>query len=213
VVIVEPDQLLVFERVYAHRQSTGEWPRLELLQRQLASEHIDVSVRGLVMRSAEYAGIVSPDEQVRLTLRGLGAVPAAQPLLEAYRRLLHSIIERYRDPRLDEARYGSEDFDKLDLEPTLKRELSDLLRDDAWALGSGGGNGDSWSYAISDQLERPRRHALDLSADFRVPRIVLRLLRKLDEAQVAQAVAVALPSSIGSTTSLFQHAALSGRPS
>ena len=44
------------------------------------------------------------------------------------------------------------------------------------------------------RLERPRRHALDLSAEFRVPRIVLRLLRKLDEAQVVQAVAYALPN-------------------
>jgi predicted KAP-like P-loop ATPase len=153
VVIVEPEQLLLFERVYAHRQSTGEWPRLEHLQRLLASEHIDVNVRALVMRSAEYVGIISPDEQVRLSLRGLGAVPAAQPLLEAYRQLLHSIVERYRDPQL-EASYSSADFDTLELEPTLKGELSDLLRDDAWALGSGGGDGDSWSYAISDQVLR-----------------------------------------------------------
>lgn len=152
-VIVDPQQLALFERIYAHRQSTGEWPRLEVLQRQLASDRIDVSVRGLVMRSAEYVGIVSPEEQVRLTLRGLGAVPAAQPLLEAYMWLLHSIVERYRDPQR-EARYSSEDFDKLELEPDLKHELSELLRDDSWALGTGGGDGESWSYAISDQVLR-----------------------------------------------------------
>ena len=151
VVAIDPDQQLVFDRIYASRHATGDWPRLEQLQRQLASERHDAKVRALVMRSAEYVGLVSPDEELRLLLRGLAEVAEARPLLDAYLLALHSIVARYREPQF-EARYSSEDVSALGIEPALERELGELLRDDGWAFGSGGGTGDEWSFEISDRV-------------------------------------------------------------
>jgi hypothetical protein len=111
---LEPRQLLIFERAYARMHATGAWPRLEALQRELASEHYDVSVRAVIMESAAYAGITSPNEEVRLLLRGLSAVPEARPLLEGYLRALQSMVERYRDTSVD-ARYTARDLDALKL--------------------------------------------------------------------------------------------------
>lgn len=74
---LDSEQQLLLERVYRHRHDTGQWPRLQQLQRELASEQIDVGVRGTVLRTADHIGISNPDEQLRLTLKGLGAVPEA----------------------------------------------------------------------------------------------------------------------------------------
>ncbi len=149
--VLEPRQLLVFERAYTRMHATGAWPRLEALQRELASEHYDVSVRTVIMESAAYASITSPNEEVRLLLRGLSAVPEARPLLEGYLRALQSMVERYRDTSVD-ARYTARDLDALKLDPTVKRELSQLLRDDGWPFGSGGDSDDGWSFEISDRV-------------------------------------------------------------
>jgi predicted KAP-like P-loop ATPase len=149
---IEPRQQLVFDRIYAHLHADGEWPRLEDLQRQLASERQDVSVRATVMDSAAYAGILSPSEKVRLTLRGLAAVPAARPLLKVYLTALRTMIDRYRDTEVD-ARYTNEDLKQLELDPTIAHELSQLLHEDGWPFGSGSDQGElGWSYEISDRV-------------------------------------------------------------
>jgi hypothetical protein len=124
---------------------------VETLQRELASERRDVSVRAVVMESAAYASIASQSEEVRLSLRGLAAVPAARPLLDAYLRALWDIVERYRNTAVD-ARYTARDLDVLRLDPTIERELSELLRGDGWAFGSGGDSDDGWSFEISDRV-------------------------------------------------------------
>lgn len=142
------DQQLVLERAYAHLHADGTWPSQDVLQRELASEHRDVLIREVVMQIAAFASIASPNDQVRLTLRGLAAVPAARPLLDAYVQALRSIIARYRDLQV-EARYSAGDVKELGLGSTIERELLQLLQDDAWPFGSGGGNDDGWSYEIS----------------------------------------------------------------
>jgi hypothetical protein len=148
---LDPDTQLLFERIYEHRQDTGEWPNLELLQRQLAKERKSVSVRALVMNAASYAGFRGNDD-VGLTLQGLAAaVPAARPLLEAYLRVLHAIIERYSDTT-QPARFTRSDLSACGIGGQLKEELSELIRDDGFALGSGGGENGSWSYEISDRV-------------------------------------------------------------
>ncbi len=147
---MDPDTQLLFERIYEHRHETGEWPNLELLQRQLAEERKSVSVRALVMNAAPYAGFRGNDN-VGLTLQGLAAVPAARPLLEAYLRVLHAIIERYSDTT-QAARFARSDLAALGIAGQLEQELSELIRDDGFALGSGGGEDDSWSYEISDRV-------------------------------------------------------------
>ncbi len=48
-------------------------------------------------------------------------------------------------------------------------------------------------FNIQERLARPKRHGLDLGAGHRVPRIVLRLLRKLDAAETLRVVNEALP--------------------
>jgi predicted KAP-like P-loop ATPase len=148
---LEPSQRIVFERADGHLHATGSWPRLETLQRELASENRDVSVRAVVMAAQAYAGIGSPHDEIRLTLRGLAAVAAAQPLLHAYLRALQSMIERYRNTAVD-ARYASSDLADLELDPAVERELSQLLRDDGWAFGSGGDSDGGWSFEISDRV-------------------------------------------------------------
>ncbi len=142
------DQQLVLERAYAHLHADGTWPSQDVLQRELASEHHDVLIREVVMQVAAFASIASPNDQVRLTLRGLAAVPAARPLVDAYLRALRSIIARYRDLQV-EARYSTGDVKELGLDSIIERELLQLLRDDAWAFGSGGGDDDGWSFEIS----------------------------------------------------------------
>jgi hypothetical protein len=72
-----PGQQLALERAYAHLHADGTWPSQDVLQRELASEHRDVLIREVVMQMAAFASIASPNDQVRLTLRGLVAVPAA----------------------------------------------------------------------------------------------------------------------------------------
>ncbi len=148
---LEPRQLLVFERVYAHLHATAAWPRLERVQRELASEHHDISVRAVVMESAAHVGIVSPNEEVRLLFRGFAAVPEARPVLDGYVRALQGMVERYRNTAVD-ARYTARDLDALELDPTIERELSQLLRDDGWPFGSGGDSDDGWSFEISDRV-------------------------------------------------------------
>ena len=119
-----------------------------MLQRELASEHNDVIVREVVMQMPALANITSPNDEVRLTLRGLAAVPAAEPLLDAYVQAVRSIIARYRDLQVD-AQYTAGDVKELGLNPTIERELQQLLREDSWPFGSGGGDDDAWSYEIS----------------------------------------------------------------
>lgn len=58
------------------------------------------------------------------------------------------MLDRYRDTSV-EATYAAEDVKALGLDPTLERELSEVLRNDHWALGSGGGDEKSWSREIS----------------------------------------------------------------
>jgi predicted KAP-like P-loop ATPase len=152
---LSPHQLLVFERVYAHRRTSGEWPVRAQLQRELARDGVDANVREIVMQAAPYAGIESPDERVLLTVRGLGQLPAARPLLDAYIRALNAIVDRYTDTEA-EARYGSDDVKGMNLEPDLERELSELLRRDHFAFGSGGGDEESWSFEISEHVVKAR---------------------------------------------------------
>jgi predicted KAP-like P-loop ATPase len=146
--VIEPHQQLILDRAYANMHASGTWPSQEQLQRELASEHQDVLVRDVVMQMPALASIASPADRVRLTLRGLASVPAAKPLLDAYLRALRSIIARYRDLQV-EAQYSADDVRQLGLDPTIERELLQLLRDDAWPFGSGGGEDDAWTYEIS----------------------------------------------------------------
>jgi hypothetical protein len=143
---------LILERAYAHRRATGSWPTREMLQRALASEHIDdVHVRGTVMQGAPYVSFGS-GEEVRPTSRGLALVPDARPLLESYLRAVHVMIERYRDQTV-EARYTARDLETLGLDQATQHELAELLRDDGWALGTGGDDPAlGWAYEISDTV-------------------------------------------------------------
>jgi hypothetical protein len=148
--VVQSDQQLVFDRVYAHLHETGEWPRSDELQRQLATEQQDVSVRAVVMEARDFAAFDSPDQRVRLNLRGLSVVPQARPLLEAYLLAVRAMLHRYRNPNV-EARYSADDLAELELDPVTERELSRLLTEDHWPLGSGGAPPEGpWSYEISE---------------------------------------------------------------
>jgi hypothetical protein len=103
------------------------------------------------MESAPYVAITSQSEEVRLSLRGLAVLPEARPLLDVYLRALRDIVERYRNTAVD-ARYTARDLDAFKLDPAIERELSELLRDDGWAFGSGGDSDDGWSFEISDRV-------------------------------------------------------------
>ena len=128
----------------------GEWPRIEDLQRQLAIDGHEVSVRAVWMQASDFVAIVSPDQRVRLTLHGLATVPAARPTLDGYVRLVQAIVRRYRDSDA-EARFESADLAELALDPAVEQELALLLADDNWPLGSGSRQEDgSWSYEITD---------------------------------------------------------------
>jgi hypothetical protein len=94
---LDSEQQLVLERVYRDRHRSGQWPHLQQLQRELTSEQLDVGVRSVVMRTADHIGVVSPDEQLRLTLKGLDAISESRPLLEAYLKALRTILQRYAD--------------------------------------------------------------------------------------------------------------------
>jgi hypothetical protein len=89
------------------------------------------------MGLAPYVSHSSQTRQLELTARGLAAVPAARPLLDAYLGVLQQMIERYREPDV-ENKYGSEDLKALELPVGLERELAQLLRDDPWTFESGG---------------------------------------------------------------------------
>jgi predicted KAP-like P-loop ATPase len=143
---------LVFERAYAARLEAGSWPTIESLQRQLASEHHDVSVRAVVNEARGYASLGSPGEEVQLTLRALAHVPAARPVLEGYLQAVRTMVSRYRDPTV-EAKYERGDLERLHLAPAIQAELGRLLPEDAWPFGSGQIPEDGqWSFAISDRV-------------------------------------------------------------
>lgn len=143
--------LLVLERTYAHWHATGEWPQLEMLQRQFAAERADVNVRVIATSRSGLVNLSPAEQQVQLTLRGLSKVPAARPLLDAYLRAVRAMLDRYRDTKVD-AIYGLEDVKALGLDLALERELSELLRHDGLALGNGGGGNDGWSFQITDRV-------------------------------------------------------------
>jgi len=148
----EPTVQRAFHLVYMHFHTTGEWPHIVTLQRQLASDGEDIDLRTIVMQAADHAFISGPEQQLHLTLRGLAAVPAARPLLEAYLVAVRFIIDRYSDPTV-EARITSADIAALSLDPVIERELSSLLPDDGWPLGSGSRSDDgTWTYDIPDHV-------------------------------------------------------------
>jgi type II secretory pathway predicted ATPase ExeA len=149
---VDPRYMEVFERAYAHRQQTGDWPTMEDLQRQLASERIDVIVREVANQARNYVSINAPDDQVKLSLRALALLPAATPLLDAWARAVRTMISRYPD-RSTAARYGEEVLRLLGLDPDMEAEVGRLLRDDGWAFGSSKEAAEgSWSFEISDRI-------------------------------------------------------------
>lgn len=65
--------------------------------------------------------------------------------------MLHAIAERYSDTT-QAARFTRSDLAALAIEGHLEQELSELMRDDGFAVGSGGGDDGSWSYEISDRV-------------------------------------------------------------
>jgi hypothetical protein len=142
---------VLFERIYAERHERGSWPRMTDLQRQLASEHIDVNVRVTVQASEGRAMLDSSNETVSLNLGGLARVPAARELLEAYVASLQKMLERYRDVG-SAPRFTSEDLDVPRLDAKTKDELSELMVREHWGLGSNEGGGEDWSYEITDQV-------------------------------------------------------------
>lgn len=148
---LDASALLVLESAYAHWHAKGEWPQRELLQRQFAAERVDVNVRAAATSADGYLNMTSPEEHVQLTLRGLSLLADARPLLAGYVRAVRVMLDRYRDTELA-ATFSSEDVKALDLEPRLERELSELLRADHWALSSGGGGEEEWSYHIADRV-------------------------------------------------------------
>lgn len=134
--------------MYEHFHRTGTWPTLTELQRELASGHVDVLVRDVVRSLPEQLVHDPREDRIRLTVRGLAAVPSARPLMEAYYAAIRAMLERYRNPDVD-PRFGGDDLANLSLDDGLAGELADVLREDAWPFGAGGDNADSWSFEIS----------------------------------------------------------------
>lgn len=145
---LDPEVQGLLERVYAHLHSAGQWPELEALQRQIASEGRSQNVRAAVMNAADLAFISGQENTLGLTLRGLAAVPAARPLLEAYLVAVHEMIARYSDVGV-EALFTRDDLTALELDGTLERELGLILPSDGWPFGSGSQAQDgTWSFTI-----------------------------------------------------------------
>ncbi len=146
------EQQLVFDRAYAWYHKDGAWPKLEDLQREIAAQRPDVLVRGAVGSLRNYVAFDQPDELVHLSLRALATVAEARPLLEAYWKVCVDLIRRYRD-RSQEASFTSEDLKAFHFDPILERELSRLLVEDHWGLGTGSGSPkDGWSYKIDERV-------------------------------------------------------------
>ena len=89
------------------------------------------------MGLAPYVSHSSQSRQLGLTARGVAAVPAARPLLDAYLGVLQQMIERYREPDV-ENRYGSKDLRGPRAAGGSDTELAQLLRGDPWTFESGG---------------------------------------------------------------------------
>jgi predicted KAP-like P-loop ATPase len=159
--MVDPQSQRAFERIYEYRHAEGQWPRVDEFQRKLTGKGEDIDLRAVVTRSAAYASITSEPgvegQQLRLLLYGLACVPAARPLLEAYLLAVQKMVEQYCDPDAD-PNFTDKGLGALGLDPSIERELSELLRMDNWTFGGGSSSPEgSWSYEISDRMVRQAR--------------------------------------------------------
>jgi len=130
------------------------WPTLEDLQRDFELAEQDVDVAATAWKMPQALGFV---ENARLVLlvRGLSNVPAAGPLLEDWRTVLHVAYQRWRDD--SQARLTYDDvLDLMGRDRLRADSLSVLLERERWAFGSGVGGPMEWSYEIASGVRAAR---------------------------------------------------------
>lgn len=177
----------LLDEIYASFDRDGAWPAPGALQRRLLAQRRRMRVVSMIeaMPSCMGSRTHSPDE-VRLSLFGLGCVPAARPLLEHYAATLALAQERYAQPDEPPRLARTDVAEHLNLEPRDVDRLSVVLLADHPFLGSGHAEVDSWDYEIDDRI-------IDLD-DVNGPDELL--ARLAEQRQLARLPLFALPASL-----------------
>lgn len=143
----------VLRDVFAAFEREGAWPAPGGLQRSLLAAGRRVRLVSAVeaMPAALGSRTHAPDE-VRLSLFGLGCVPAARPLLDGYVAILELARARYLRPD-EPARLSRADVaPRLDLDENAMDLLSLIVLADHPFLGGGQAGVRDWELDIDDRI-------------------------------------------------------------
>jgi hypothetical protein len=133
----------LLEAAFASFDRTGEWPRIEEVQQDLAGEpERAVAVGQLLVEIPPGLG-ARFSQHVQLTVRALAHVPAAASLIELFVRAMQVAVVRYPGKRgTPPVIRGTDIQAHLELDETTFKKVLTLLESESWFFGSGGTDGD-----------------------------------------------------------------------
>ena len=198
--------MAVLEAIYAAFERDGHWPAPGGLQRELLAAGRRVRVVSAVDAMPPVLGsrTHAPDE-VRLSLFGLGCVPAARGLLEHYVAVLRLARNRYAQPGEVPRISRADVAEQLGLDERALDRLSVVLLADPAFLGGGQADVAAWELDIDDRvidfdgIEDPDALLAFLADQRRLGRPALAAFpaKPADTASVAAAAMTPPPDELG----------------
>jgi hypothetical protein len=142
------------EVVYGHFQTTGTWPPAVQLLREIRASGLAAQPNQALesLPPAIGARRWGPDDDIHLSLFGLGACSAARPLLERYLEVLFLALRRFDAVGETNLLERPEVERALGLSPAEADRLSVVLMADAPFLGGGSSSPAGWSMAIDPRV-------------------------------------------------------------
>ena len=145
----------VLNAIYSAFHGSGSWPDPVQLERELRASGMRIGlVSSLDNLPPELGSHQTYPSRVRLSLLGLGCVPAARRLLQRYLAVVHLAIERYDQPEQPNRLSRADVAARLDIGSVETDRLSRLILDDGIWSGSGTADPKAWDFEIDPRVTR-----------------------------------------------------------
>jgi hypothetical protein len=144
----------LLEEVFSAFADSGEWPEPVQIQRELRTKRPMENAREALDSLPRVLGFEEWNpRRVVLTIFGIGCCRAAEPLLEDYRSVGYLALGRFEEAE-ETNRLRRSDVDSVlsKRSPEELNRLSWLLMADAFFLGSGSSQVESWEREIDPQV-------------------------------------------------------------
>lgn len=130
---------------------TGEWPLTRTLQRRLVQSGFEGDLVLIATRLDPSLGRIDRAGSSVLSVRGLMRAGVRETVAD-FEIAMRIAMARYNDPSIRDPQIGSADFLAEGFSPIRVKRLREVLTANPLVTAGGGGTGDEWSYAVSEDV-------------------------------------------------------------